>query len=311
MSRIKLLNGKGKKILKNWDTKIMTYVMLVVTAIVIIAAVVAWMTFQHTADLTDIGMTTASSDSIKVAVSSGGEDIDVLRGKGQNVSIDLNMPLFYEVESYSVQSEEKSRMAPGVYGNIIIYLTSLNEDINTYRIIPTVLLTYVDGTEDAIDGDGNLIRIDSETGKAVTGNQSGYMSEAEIEELRSLTKGHILFGEKGTNGSVTYSIGTAEITGKQELPWNSAKGVGEEKKVTVNWSWVYEYDKLPQDIRSRIAENSSSAGTSLPRTLFFEEERENSGVNYSKTQLYDYADTKIGAYVKSMKIHLEVVGCHE
>ena len=81
--------------------------------------------------------------------------------------------------------------------------------------------------------------------------------------------------------------------------------------MTLRWSWVYEYDKLPQNIKEAVAEKDKETGEQLPRIYFFEAARDSDeNVSYSETQLYDYADTKIGTYVKNMRIRLEVVGYH-
>lgn len=335
---------KIKKIFHNWDVKIMSYVMLVIASITLIAATLAWLTFQKTAGISDMRMATASYGAIKVAIEEGGEDVDDLRANLGSVIITLNMPLFYDVESYTEsvsvegteqlegtelpqeteQTVEKSKLAPGVYGDFSVYVTPLGEDIDSYYVIPTVLLTYIDGTEDAIDDKGNLIRIDSVTRVPVTGildgddpedgeeEQKRYLSDAQIEELRDLTKGHILFGEEDAQGGVIYTVGTTAIIGEKALVWNYEEGKGEEKPVTLYFSWAYEYNKLPQAIKKAIAEKGEAIGAlQFPRTYFFEETRDNdASVNYSETQLYDYADTKIGTYVKDMKIQLEVVGYH-
>ena len=61
--------------------------------------------------------------------------------------------------------------------------------------------------------------------------------------------------------------------------------------MTLHFSWVYEYNKLPQAIEEAIAEKGETVGVQqFPRTYFFEETRDNdASVNYSTTQLYDYA----------------------
>lgn len=293
----------------NWDAKVMVYVMTVVTCIAIIAATVAWFTYYRIISAKNIGFSTADCESLKVALETGGPDIAELEANGQSVIVDLNMPYFHNVESYASEAGDvKSKLAPGVYGEITLYLTPLNPEINHYRITPAVLLTYNDGSCDQVDENGILIP----------------SPEPDKEKLRKLVQGHILFYRERTlttiEGKDVYSY-SGQILQNREgaledtLVFNSQQHVGVEKQVTIYWYWPYEYEDIPEETREKIKLQADTPSDGFDWDMFFNLENDNSVLPSSTdtvrlTQLYDYADTKIGTYVKSIKIQLKVDGYH-
>jgi len=295
---------------RNWDTRIMVYVMAIVTCIAIIAATVAWFTYYRIISARNMGLATADCESLKVALETGGQDIADLEAAGQSVIVDLNMPYFHNVESYASETGEvKSKLAPGVYGEITLYLTPLNQEINHYRITPAVLLTYNDGSCDQVDENGILIP----------------SVEYDKEKLRNLVQGHILFYSERTlttvEGKYVYSY-SGQIMQNREgamedtLEFDLQHHTGIEKPVTIYWYWPYEYGDIPKETQEKIklTEDSSSGGLDWDMFFYLENDDEvlpSSTDTVRLTQLYDYADTKIGTYVKSIKIQLKVDGYHK
>lgn len=268
-----------KKIFRDWDIKVMSYVMLVVTATCVIAATVAWFTSHAAVSVNNMEIKTASTEVIRVAVVAGGEDIDSIRAQGEAVEMSLKMPQFYNV---SGQENEKV-LAPGVYGTITLYVTALKPEIGKCKVIPSFFgtngekegLTYVDVINELAD------------------------VEAEKTLLKNLVQGHILFFETCTteNGVVTYSNQlTTESPIIRTLEWDDNAQAGIEEEVTIYWYWPYEYEDIPQEIKADIED---------ARELFFEPDKDETG-NYSDSKLYDYADTRIGSYIENVKFHVEV-----
>ena len=317
-----------RSLFRDWDIKVMSYVMIVVVVISVIAATVAWFTFFRNNRISGMGISVGSADSgLKVAMDSNGPDIDDLKAiQGtDSVEFSINMPLFDNVENYMspqktatdgsiiATSTPVSKMAPGVYGEVTMYLTSLNQQVDQFRITPSVLLTYSDDSSDRMD----------ETTWTVSGpavGENGTKGDNEIKKaMRQLVQGHILFfgkrteGEDGTysysepispNGDGTLDIGP--MTGNLDF---DEQGNGKETKVTVYWCWVYEYDELPDDMKNAVV----AEGHKYQKQLFADEdvtENENwsNEDTYRLTQLYDYADTKIATNVKSMRFHFRVDG---
>lgn len=222
----------------------------------------------------------------------------------------------------SETTEVKSKLAPGVYGRLKLYLTPLNVQINRFRITPTILLTYSDGYRDVmttdtadwsvklVDASGAEVPEEDERTRRVGGAEYN----PQIVALRKLVQGHILFFEEtkteNPDGSVEYqhtplvkledgSYALSSLEGN--LTFDEEKHSGKEKEVTIYWCWVYEYNDLPDEIKEHIDENAS-----VYEPYFFDDTSDED----EKSQRYDYADTKIGTCVKSMQIHLKVDGYH-
>ena len=227
----------------------------------------------------------------------------------------------------TTEVKQKSKLAPGVYGELTLYLTPLNMEINRYRIKPEVLLTYADGSQDVMldnwelglmDSDGQMIADAAAHEVNVMNSQSGFR----VAALRKLVKGHILFFETreplldnwgdpviDSNGKQVFEYkdplvkmenGEYELKVQEDrLYFNSGTHSGTERKVTLYWYWPYEYKDLPSDIRQEIEVGSGSYDD-----YFF-----TTGGNMdSRSQQYDFADTQIGTYIKSMHMHLKVDG---
>ena len=277
---------------QNWDIKVMSYVMLVVVMIAIIAATVAWFSYYSVAVVSGMHLVAAECETLKIEVKQGMEAdgtgihfVEVSEAEEDSVFADFTMPLFDNVETYEIeavdttQDEEAangeasengeasgngdtsetvtntvSKMAPGVYGSLTIRLTALNKEINRYQITPSTLFTYTD---------------------EVVANSN------EDDILQRLAQGHILFFAerldipKDENGSLKDSISvdgqdisienythngkyvfSQPITAKTPLTgtlaWEDAKEEGTPEEVTVYWYWPYEYSNLSSEIKASI-----------------------------------------------------------
>lgn len=318
-----------RSLFRDWDIKVMSYVMIVVVVISVIAATVAWFTFFRNNRISGMGISVGSADSgLKVAMDSNGPDIDDLKAiQGtDSVEFSINMPLFDNVENYMspqktatdgsiiATSAPISKMAPGVYGEVTMYLTSLNQQVDQFRITPSILLTYSDDSSDRMDETTWTV-----SGPAVEENDTKGDNDTK-KAMRQLVQGHILFFKERKleeNGTYTYSgqispkgDGTLDFGPLEDtLEFDAQNNKGIEKMVTVYWCWVYEYDELPDGMKTAVV----SEGHKYRKQLFSDEdvtENENwsNEDTYRLTQLYDYADTKIATNVKSMRFHFRVDG---
>lgn len=386
-----------KELFQDWDVKVMSYVMLVVIMIAMIAATVAWFTHMTSVWASGLGITTASSDSLKVEVKqgknadNGNKFVEVKEGEENSVLVDLDMPLFDNVETYTVSgnglpavsgeetageatgdaSKKVNKLAPGVYGSVTLRLTALRPEVDHFKLAPEVLMSYIDDTSDVDPSSGSGDSSAETSGSA--GNDEGGASSGAAEtglvsseikdELKNLVIGHVQFFAKraeiisqatGETGSVTVkeadgtdrivnvadyvhcekyvfyndNINNSELAKEQslsrnhpfigELKWDEETNEGTPKEITLYWYWPYEYANLNSTIQKKInisdTENSNSLITD-ERQKYFDKARMNEmvsgSISWDETQLYDYGDTKIGTYVKSMKLHVEVTGNHE
>ena len=339
-----------RQLLKDWDIKVMSYVMIVIVMVALIAATVAWFLYFKVVAVSNMGMTTADCDTIKVEVKQGTEAdgitanfVELKEGEENRIFVDMDMPLFDNVESYeetsetasevtssTVQTKTVSKMAPGVYGSLTIRLTSLNKEINRYRIVPGTLLTYIEGSGITVveeDGEPSDVEIDSQD-----------------RILRDLAKGHILFFEnrmkipENNGGNITIGTESKPITDythnkkyvfcnpidsesfmEGDLGWDETKNKGTPTEVTIYWYWPYEYENLSKEIKNTIKLPESRADLNgivqdETRLKYFDKDKMqeivNDSIPWDETQLYDYADTRLGTYVKSVKVRLKVDGYH-
>lgn len=392
-----------KVLFQDWDIKVMSYVMLVVIMIAMIAATVAWFTHMTSVRAAGLGITTASNEFLKVEVKQGKDAdekphfVEVKEGEEDSVLVDLDMPLFDNVETYTVSgngvadasaeepageatedaSQKVNKLAPGVYGSVTIRLTALRREVDHFKLTPEVLMTYIDDTSDVdrslgsgassadtsgsagTDESGSTDSSGSSSGAGET-NPAGAVPSKIKTELKNLVQGHVQFftgRAKITNpASGKVSIKNAESSDLElsvadyvhcdkyvfynissdnpgapkdtalsqenpfidELEWNDTKNEGQPLEITLYWYWPYEYANLSSTIQSSV--QLFGTGISAPlitedRKRYFDEERlkemESSSISWDETQLYDYGDTKLGTYVKSMKLHVEVTGYHE
>lgn len=340
-----------RTLFRDWDVKVMSYVMLVIVMIAMIAATVAWFTHMSSALAAGLGITTASNESLKVevkqekntAAADNSQFVEVREGEKETILADLEMPVFDNVESYeapvnaasggSTESSVQtvSKLAPGVYGSVTIRLTALRPEVDHYKITPSVLMTYVDGTvSSGISASGS---------EESTGTVTGEMKT----QLENLVKGHILFFKTRTeigesdSGNVTVGEVTKPVSDYThckkyvfsdpididkpligELEWDSDKNQGKSCDVIMYWYWPYEYANLSTGTQEQIKLPDTVSDIDIAdseRLMYFDQERMqeivSNHISWDETQLYDYADTKIGTYVKSMKLHFEVEGYHE
>lgn len=378
---------QARYLLKDWDIKVMSYVMIVVVSVAMIAATVAWFTYFRVVAVSNMGFTAAGCESLKVEVKQGTTDdgsvkfVELEEGEEDSVFVNLDMPVFDNVEQYeitvgstetsdgeqsgsetedspqeniSTTTKKVSKMAPGVYGSLTIRLTTLNKDVNQYQITPATLFTYIDGTSDYVKETGNIgtgVTSDiTDTDEGAEDAATGAVPTEEFEVLQQLAKGHILFFEDrveitdsntttdGTETTITIGNETKPITDYTynkkyvyynqiengnymtgELLWDEEADEGKPTEVTLYWYWPYEYNNLSSEIKNNIqlpsaSDELSQIVTDSTKLMYFDKDKMkeivNDSISWNETQLYDYADTRIGTYVRNIRIHLKVDGYH-
>lgn len=317
-------------LMRDWDTKIMSYVMLVVVAIAGTSATVAWFILGQTARASQINMTAAESKTIRVAVTSKedtsvpqdvrGVDVDELRARGKNVTADFVMPVFENVEEQS----GKRKLAPGVYGEVTLYITSLDPSITRYRLVPSLVLTFAGeiSSEDSPEGDKTEMLEQLAEGHFLLYTDRKAVTDAHGQE--SYVYSGRVTAEYPVEGYFTWNDRTAE-----EIAADGGFPVGDsdERAVTLYWVWPYEYTDLVEcttsvvrgwaDDKGDAPESAYPAAEILEPAQVFDpgcmqknQEAQNEGKDpvFGAVQMYDYGDTAIGSFITSMKLHLEVTG---
>lgn len=175
-----------------------TLVMTTVSILMLVGVTIAWYTavYAHPT-VTGMNMEAAEVGGIKIALKSGGEDIADLDEDKQYADIGLTELL----------NIVNGQMAPGAYGSVTFYVTSLNEDINACQITPSFVPEF---EQDA--------------------------TQEKKDHINSILDKHFDFYSDEDMTNLVDEENPMEV----ELEWNTT-GKGIEKPVTIYWKWHYEY----------------------------------------------------------------------
>ena len=230
--------------------------MIVLITIVLIVLTIAWFAQQGSAHVESLAFQAYKDDLIKVALEPGGPDVQTLTGAERYA--DINLPDFYDMP--------EEMMAPGVYGKVTLYITSLSPVVNSCNI-------YFDRVPEFLT--------------SVSANS------AKEEEIKNLLEGHLLF-YKEYNEASGY---TGMITENEPLTVALEESV--EVPVTIYWMWPYEYTNVP--LESRNLREEAFFDMDKYQQEYAELYSEDDYISF-----YDYGDTKIGLSVKNIHFYAYV-----
>lgn len=198
-------------------------IMTIVSILVLIGFTVAWYTgVFDLATISGMHLKAAEMNNIKIALTSGGDDISVLGEDKKYADIGLQ----------EMTNIETDKLAPGQFGEVTFYVTPSNDGIEYCEIIPEVWIRqedeawYPGEAEDETD-------TDTENGTGVTDE------ELKLEELYKITQKHIVFFE---DEAMTKKIETSK-----RIEWSEADGK-QEKEVTIYWKWYYEHPFTDEEL---------------------------------------------------------------
>lgn len=191
-------------------------VMTIVSILVLIGFTVAWFTDVFSVITTGMHLKAAEMNNIKIALTSGGDDISVLGEDEKYADIGLQ----------DMTNVETNKLAPGQYGEVTFYITPSNEGIEYCEIVPEVWIRQ--GDEEWYPGEADA-ESDTESGAEGPGMEE---SELALAELYRITQEHIFFFEDEAM--------TTPIKDLKKVEWSEADGM-DEKEVKIYWKWYYEY----------------------------------------------------------------------
>ncbi len=191
---------------------ISTFVMTTVSILMLVGVTIAWYTavYAHPT-VTNMQMTAKQRGSIKIAVTSGGEDIAELTGESKLATMGLE----------ELQNIVNGQMAPGAYGEVTFYVTSLDKDITECQVIPSFVPVYETTTSE----DGTIQTV---------------LTKEEQIKMNEFLETHFDFYADEEMTELVSATNPMLVTGLDEN-WNETDSVGEEKTVTIYWKWHYEY----------------------------------------------------------------------
>ena len=183
---------------------ITTFVMCVVSVLVLIGFTVAWYSSgANNVTATGMQMSAAQAGDITIALQTGGKDISELLGDDKYVDIGLA----------ELTNIEEGKMAPGAFGRVTFYITPKNTNVRTCNVVPLVQLQQEENGEwypDPADS-----------------------TPSTIEELAEIAGRHIAFF---SDEAMTQIV---DGTNPYQVTWDSANA-GTEKTAVLYWKWYYE-----------------------------------------------------------------------
>ncbi len=248
---------------------ITTFVMLAVCTMMLVGVTIAWYTAVFsTPTVTNMEMEAEETGDIKIALEQGGADIEELTGSAKYVVIGLE----------KLTNIEENKMAPGAFGEVKFWVTSLKEDVTRCLIVPSVVLNLEmdDGSGEPGDGNGEPDGGNSNSGDGEGEPDSGDSNNEANSEIEKLVNKHIAFY---TDEAMTEENRITELNpADYKLEWQNGAGV--EKEITIYWQWYYEYP-FNQEENDTLSPLDKEA----------------------KIREYDIEDTKIGTEVEKMNFH--------
>lgn len=277
-----------KKIKEIFQEKIiLSAVMCVLLAMVLVTATYSWYALNNTDKVYGLDLKTGASGGLKVAITPGGEDIMADPGLTRVEENDkiiaivpINLKDFINIE--------KDRIAPGAYGPMPFYITSMSESIRSYSI--KIQLEY---------------KPDMST---VTEDQ-----KQKVKEIESMIMDHIsIYQKKYTDddGIVRFSDPLSYYIREKDSV-EAATGplkLNEEVPVRFYWVWNYELTDIPD---YRKLERFPTYGSTGDTTDDGSGEDTDESVVRRAVRQYDEEDTELGNYLENIRFNVYIEGSVE
>lgn len=202
---------------------ITTFVMCVVSVLVLIGFTVAWYSSgANNVTATGMQMSAAQAGDITIALQTGGKDISELLGDNKYVDIGLA----------ELTNIEEGKMAPGAFGRVTFYITPKNTNVRTCNVVPLVQLQQEENGEWYPDPAAST----EEEGDGSDGGNTGDTTDSTvptIEELAEIAGKHIAFFSDEAMTQIVDEANPYQVT------WESTDA-GTEKTAVLYWKWYYE-----------------------------------------------------------------------
>lgn len=243
-----------------------TLVMTTVSILMLVGVTIAWYTavYAHPT-VTGMNMEAGEQKSIRIALEKNGEDIAVLREN--NIPDDEYVKIGLE----DLVNIENGQMAPGAYGKVVFYVTSLDKTVTRCRIVPSLIPGYEEDFKD------------SYADAAVPEDAKVTINGQEKKIFDVLDKHFDFYQDEAMTDPVSETEPfTVTLLNDSSLLWDESKKEGPEIEVTLYWKWHYE------DPDATAADSTMS-----------EEEK--------KAAIYDYdmEDTWIGTHLETTAFHFD------
>lgn len=255
---------KMKKFKRLFQEKIiLSFVMCMLLCAVLFSATTAWYAANNTAVTHGMELETGGTGGLKVAIEPGGPDIMTLPEVNEE-----GIPVI-PIKLTDLNNVKGDMIAPGSYGPMTFYITSLGEIITGYSI--KVKLSY---------------REEDGAGSRLSPEQRSRIRDLMEEHISVYTGMETVSSESGQGRWGRFSGPLEYYTDEDAEDGTAATGelvFNTEVKAELYWVWNYEYTDIP-------------GNGNLP-----EEERE-------KIREYDEEDTMLGNYIDNIWFDVYITG---
>lgn len=291
---------------------VVSAVMCVLLAVVLTTATTAWYAVNRTDSMYGLRLKTGGTGKIKVAVEPDGPDI-MERTPDSQWNDEKNVPVL-SINLKDFENIEGGKIAPGAYGPMNFYITSLEESITAYQLkveieyrpvgsSDTVSLNTDSWDTESLDTvssntkSPDTVSSNTESPDTDFSNTKSSITEEQKEKIEAMICNHIfLYKEKydGTDGE-----GKPVVLFREPLPFqkNVAEVSGDltfevEEPVTLYWVWNYELTDIPD----------------YQNTDFYKKNAGDTGDVRQAVRAYDEEDTVLGNYINDIRFNVYIEG---
>ena len=196
--------------------------------LMLVGVTIAWYTavYAHPT-VTGMNMQAAEKGSIKIALEPEPDGVDISELAEEARYADIGLTELLNIVD--------GQMAPGAYGEVTFYVTSLDQDITKCQIVPSLVPGYEEG-----------VTVTEET--EVTINNKD-------KNILALLDEHFDFY---TNTEMTQLVSDSDPM-DVTLEWDTINNKGIEKTVTLYWKWHYEYPFTQEELNTMTADAEKAA----------------------------------------------------
>lgn len=243
---------------------ILSFVMFLLLCVVLFSATTAWYSANNTAVMSGMEIGAGGIGGLKVAIEPGGPDIMMLPEVNED-----GIPVI-PVKLTDLNNVKEQMIAPGSYGPMTFYITSLGETVTGYSI--KVKLSY---------------REEEEAGDKLSPEQREKIKELMERHISVYTEMETVSSENGQGRWGKFSDPLEYYMAADAEDGTAATGelvFNTEVKAEIYWVWNYEYSDIP-------------GNENLP-----EEELQ------KKIREYDEEDTMLGNYIDHIWFDVYITG---
>ncbi len=298
---------------------ISSFIMVIVTGLVLVGFTIAWFTNSHLPAVTGIEVMAAAMGSVQVALKPEAEvGVDISELEGDAKYAEIGIAEFTNVDD--------GELAPGTYGQVTFYVKPITSAVTACNIVPIVRISQ-DGSTwypviESVDGDGSSAGTDGTDGETGSGAGTGTDVESGSGAGTDGESGSGA-GTDGTDGETGSGAGTDGTDGETGSGAGSASTVVTIEELYelanghIEFFWLTEegeLQKITEENPYKLTWTAENALEEQPAEIYwkwhyeypFSTDEEASLSAEKKEELidkYDEEDMKLGNNISEMKFY--------